>query len=45
MFLRVSQGGPRGRVVKSADISLPQLTIQSSHNYVWCGFEPHKGHM
>ena len=33
-------GGPRGRVVKSADISLSHLTIRSSHRCVWCGFEP-----
>ena len=38
-------GGPRGRVVKSADISLPHLTIRSSHRCVWCGFEPRSGHM
>ena len=37
-------GSPRGRVVKSADISLPNLTIRSSHHCVWCGFVP-MGHM
>ena len=29
-------GGPHGRVVKRADISLLHLTIQSSHRCVWC---------
>ena len=38
-------GSPRGRVVKSADISLLHLTIRSSHRCVWCGFEPRSGHM
>ena len=38
-------GGPRGRVVKSADISLPHLTIRSSHRCDWCGFEPRSGHV
>ena len=38
-------GSPHGRVVKSADISLPHLTIRSSHRCVWCGFEPRSGHM
>ena len=38
-------GGPRGRVVKSADISLLHLTIRSSHRCVLCGFEPRSGHM
>ena len=40
-----NQIGPRGRVVKSADISLPRLTIRSSHRCVRCGFESHTGHM
>ena len=38
------KGRPRGRMVKSADISLPRSTIQSSLRCVWCGFEPHIGH-
>ena len=38
-------GGPRGRVDRSADISLPHLTIQSSHRCVWCGFKPCSGHV
>ena len=32
-------------MVKRADISLPRLTILSSHRCVWCGFESHTGHM
>ena len=36
-------GGPRGREVKSADFSLPHLTIRSSHGCVWCGLELHTG--
>ena len=38
-------GGPRGRVVKIADISLPRLTIRSAHRCVWCGFETHVRHV
>ena len=43
--LKLQKGGPHGRVVKSTDISLPHLTIRSSHCGVWCGFEPDTGQM
>ena len=32
-------------MVQSADISLPRLMIRSSYRCVWCGFDPHTGHM
>ena len=31
--------------LKSADISLPHLTIRSSYCCVWCGLEFYTGHM
>ena len=52
LFMKISSlrcnkciGGPLGHVVKSADVSLPHLIIRSSHCCVWCGFEPHTGHV